>query len=223
MIAHIYFSFAPHPCQSIPVRSLQRLILSGHPIQARCIQLQRIACLPKTKAEAGRSDQVFSADFYAPYEAAVQTAFLLICSARRRLVRETGEDIHALTFRLKSPASIRGKLLKKALPVTRAAASAALHDIAGLRVVLGDIQSVYRFAQLICASPAAEVDGERDYIETPKESGYQSLHLLLRVPVCVDGQSLMIPVELQLRTAAMDIWASVEHDLIYKPHAPSDC
>lgn len=177
--------------------------------------MQHIACLPKTKADD--SDLVFSADFYRPYEAAVETAFLLICSARRRLVRETGEDIHVLTFRLKSPASIRGKLLKKALPVTQAAASAALHDVAGLRVVLGDTRSVYRFAQIICASPFAEVAGERDYIENPKASGYQSLHLLLRVPVCQGGQSMMIPVELQLRTAAMDIWANVEHDLIYKP------
>lgn len=182
--------------------------------------MQRTACLPKTNAGSGSPDLIFSSAFYSPYEAAVQTAFLIIDSVRRQLVHETGEDIHALTFRLKSPASIRGKLLKKNLPVTQAAASAALRDVAGLRVVLRDTKSVYRFAQLVSASPAAELEGERDYIETPKKSGYQSLHLLLRVPVCLGGRSLMVPVELQLRTADMDEWASAEHDLIYKPQAP---
>lgn len=165
---------------------------------------------------------MFSSAFYAPYEAAVETTLLLICSARRQLIRETGEDIRALTFRLKSPASIQGKLLKKGLPVTASAAASALHDIAGLRVVLGDTISIYRFAQLICASPTVEVADERNYIEKPKKSGYQSLHLVLRVPISQNGQHRMIPVELQLRTAAMDIWASIEHDLIYKPRPTSE-
>lgn len=163
------------------------------------------------------ADTVFSRDFYRPYEAAVETALFLICAARGRLIRETGEDIRAITYRLKSPASIRGKLLKKGLPVSESAARAALHDIAGLRVVLSDTQQVYAFARLICGSPVVELCGLRDYIAHPKRSGYRSLHLILRVPVTVGREQLLVPVEVQLRTAAMDIWASIEHDIVYKP------
>ena len=163
------------------------------------------------------ADTVFSRAFYKPYEAAVETALFLICAARGRLIRETGEDIRAMTYRLKSPASIRGKLLKKGLPVSESAARAALHDIAGLRVVLADEKEVYRFADILCASPVAQLLDEKDYIAEPKRSGYQSLHLLLSLPVSVQGVAMMVPVEVQLRTAAMDIWANIEHDRIYKP------
>jgi len=150
----------------------------------------------------------------------VTTALLLICSARRRLTEETGEDVTAMTFRLKSPASIRDKLLKKGLPVSAAAARAALHDIAGLRVVLASKAQVYRLAAILEDSPAVSLLGERDYIAAPKESGYRSLHLLLSVPILLRaGPPMMVPVELQLRTASMDIWASIEHDMVYKPKA----
>lgn len=154
---------------------------------------------------------------------AAQTAFLLLCTLRDNL-RAAGEDpgVQALTFRLKSPGSIAEKLRRKGLPVTPAAAGSALHDIAGLRVVLGDIQEVYRFARQLCESPVVELCGQRDYIENPKRSGYRSLHLILRVPVSLGREQLLVPVEVQLRTQAMDIWASIEHDIVYKPAMPAD-
>ena len=162
---------------------------------------------------------MFSSGFYQPYAVAVQTVFMLLCALRDER-RAIGDDpgVEALTFRLKAPASIGGKLRRKGLPVTRVAASAALHDIAGLRVVLSETRQVYGFARLICDSPVVELCGLRDYIAHPKRSGYRSLHLILRVPVTVGREQLLVPVEVQLRTAAMDIWASIEHDMVYKPN-----
>ena len=164
----------------------------------------------------GYGDPVFSAAFYAPYSAAAQTAFLMLCAARERMPR----DVLALRLRLKDSASIRGKLQKKRLPETAASAGAALHDIAGLRAVLASRQAVYRFAHVLLESGVAQLEDVHDYIAEPKPSGYRSLHLLLRVPVCMKGQAYMVPVEIQLRTADMDIWACAEHRLIYKPEKP---
>ena len=94
---------------------------------------------PSTAAQKTRTgdEAVFSSSFYQPYAVAVQTVFVLLCALRDDR-RAAGEDpgVEALTFRLKTPASIGGKLRRKGLPVTPAAAGSALHDIAGLRVVL---------------------------------------------------------------------------------------
>jgi len=158
-------------------------------------------------------DPVFCAAFYTPYEAAAQTALQMLCAARDKM----SGDVLALHLRLKSGASIRGKLRKKGLPETAAAAGAALRDIAGLRAVLTDRNAVYRFARVLLESGVAQLEDVHDYIAAPKRSGYQSLHLILSIPVCLDGQAYMTPVEIQLRTAGMDIWACAEHRLIYKP------
>ena len=178
---------------------------------------------PSAAAQKTRPGDDFSSSFYQPYALAVQTAFVLLCALRDER-RAAGDDpgVEALTFRLKTPASIREKLRRKGLPVTPAAAGGALHDIAGLRVVLGDTRQVYGFARLICASPVVELCGLRDYIAHPKRSGYRSLHLILRVPVSLGREQLLVPVEVQLRTAAMDIWASIEHDVVYKPSCCAD-
>ena len=164
------------------------------------------------------ADPEFHADFYRPYAAAAHTALLMLCTARRDLQALTGCDsVRALTFRLKTPASIRGKLQKKRLPLTAAAAGAALSDVAGLRAVLEDEESVYRFADLLRTSPVAQCFAEHDYIAFPKASGYRSLHLLMLIPVYARTGALMVPAEIQLRTAVMDAWASAEHAIVYKP------
>ena len=160
-------------------------------------------------------EAVFTASFFTPYQAAIEAALEILCEARSRLPGPY--SVRTVTFRLKSPASIRGKLLKKHLPATAVCARIALQDIAGLRVVLDSTTSVYRFASLLRQSSVWDFIEEQDYIAHPKQSGYRSLHLIVRIPVCVHNQVYMIPVELQLRTAPMDIWASIEHELIYKP------
>lgn len=164
------------------------------------------------------SDSVFTPSFYKPYEAAVETAFLMLCAARTQLdAMGRQQGVRAMTFRLKSPRSIRDKLTRRNLAPTAEAASSTLHDVAGLRVVLGNVESVYCFARLLRESTVAQYAGMRDYIASPKRSGYRSLHLIMRIPVHVAGHSMMVPVEIQLRTAAMDVWATIEHDAIYKP------
>ena len=168
-------------------------------------------------------EEIFTPAFYQPYCAAVETALQMLCTARRLLCEDMGEEmVRQMTFRLKTPNSIGDKLKKKRLPVTCDAADAALHDIAGLRVVLSSVESVYRYAALLTASPLAEYVSSRDYIAHPKKSGYRSLHLLMMVPVISRGQHIMTPVEIQLRTSVMDAWAVVEHDACYKPGAKSD-
>ena len=159
----------------------------------------------------------FGFSFYAPYEAAVETAFLALCAARMQLEEEsTPFAVRSMTFRLKSPASIRDKLTRRGLPQS-AEGAAYLHDIAGLRVVLSSVEAVYRFADILRASPSWQFVCARDYIAVPKKSGYRSLHLVMLVPICRSGKSASVPVEIQLRTPAMDMWACVEHDLCYKP------
>ena len=129
-------------------------------------------------------DPDFSAAFYRPYASAVENAFLLLDDARSRLALKSPEDaVRSITFRLKTPASIRGKLRKKRLPISVGAASACLQDVAGLRVVLSSVEAVYRFAALLKDSAFSQCIEESDYIAAPKKSGYRSLHLILRVPV----------------------------------------
>ena len=178
------------------------------------IALQRISSVQPMRTPKTAD---FGFSFYAPYEAAVETAFLALCAARMQLEEEsTPFAVRSMTFRHKSPASIRDKLTRRGLP-QNAEGAAHLHDIAGLRVVLSSVEAVYRFADILRASPSWQFVCARDYIAVPKKSGYRSLHLVMLVPICQNGKSASVPVEIQLRTPAMDMWACVEHDLCYKP------
>ena len=161
-------------------------------------------------------DPEFSPAFYKPYEAAVETAFLTLCAARTQFELNTPYAVRGMTFRLKSPASLRDKLARRGLPQDTSGAG-RIHDIAGLRVVLSSVEAVYRFAELLKKMDSWQFLAARDYIACPKPSGYRSLHLVMHVPVCVNRQRAIVPVEIQLRTPAMDMWACVEHDLCYKP------
>ena len=170
------------------------------------------ALLPESQPPLPPDETTFTPSFYAPYEAAALAALAMLSDARARLGETDG--VRAVTYRLKTPASIRGKLKRRGLPATPECA-ATLHDIAGLRFVLESEAQVYRFERLILASPAAELLQKRDYIASPKPSGYRSLHLIVRM--CTPDARGGLPVEIQLRTAPMDLWARVEHDACYKP------
>ena len=124
--------------------------------------------------------------------------------------------IHHIDTRLKSAKSILGKLQKKDLDLTLSAACNNIYDIAGIRVVCSYIKDVYLIRDRLMAQDDVMIMQIKDYIETPKENGYRSLHMVIRVPVYFMNKKQLVPVELQIRTLAMDLWASREHDIKYK-------
>ena len=130
--------------------------------------------------------------------------------------RYAHNPIHHLDSRLKSPQSMMKKLARKGLPQTLEAAEANLNDIAGVRIVCNYLDDIYRIADLLQRQRDVEFVHRRDYIENPKESGYRSLHLVIRIPVFLSSHTELVPVEVQIRTIAMDFWASLEHQLRYK-------
>ena len=132
--------------------------------------------------------------------------------------------IHHIESRLKSIRSMMEKLSRKNHPVSMQSAVENLTDIAGIRVICSYVQDVYTVARLLTTQDDIRLIRTRDYIKTPKANGYRSLHLLVEVPVFLQEGRMMIPVEVQIRTIAMDFWASLEHSLRYKAagHVPDD-
>jgi putative GTP pyrophosphokinase len=130
--------------------------------------------------------------------------------------RKLRSPIHHIDTRLKSAKSILGKLEKKDLDLTLGAACNNIYDIAGIRVVCPYMKDVYLIKDRIMAQDDIHIMNVKDYIEEPKANGYRSLHMIIRVPVYFMNKKQMVPVELQIRTLAMDLWASLEHDIKYK-------
>ncbi len=124
--------------------------------------------------------------------------------------------IHHVESRLKSAESIIAKLIKKGVPMTIDSAKKNLNDIAGVRVVCSYIDDVYRVAEMLLRQTDLELVKRQDYIKTPNYNGYRSLHLDLKVPVYLSDRTEYVVVEVQIRTIAMDFWASLEHDVSYK-------
>lgn len=124
--------------------------------------------------------------------------------------------IHHIDTRLKSAGSILGKLEKKDLELTLSAACNNIYDIAGVRIVCPYMKDVYLIRDRILAQDDIHILDVKDYIEKPKKNGYRSLHIIIRIPVYFMNKKQFVPVELQLRTLAMDLWASLEHDINYK-------
>lgn len=124
--------------------------------------------------------------------------------------------INGMKSRLKSLASIRGKIEKKGLPFTIEAIEENLNDIAGIRVICSFPNDVYMLADALLKQDDITLVRKKDYIENPKPNGYRSLHLIVSVPIFLAKEKRPMKVEIQLRTIAMDFWASLEHQLRYK-------
>ena len=131
-------------------------------------------------------------------------------------IRHRRNPIHHMQTRLKSLQSIVEKLQRKQLPVTMDAAISFLTDIAGVRVICSYLDDIYTVARLLLQQDDVRLIRTRDYIREPKENGYRSLHLIIQVPIYLSVGKLLVPVEVQIRTIAMDFWASLEHQLKYK-------
>ena len=126
--------------------------------------------------------------------------------------------IHHIESRLKSIQSIMEKLSRKSFAVSMKSAVANLNDIAGIRVICPYVEDAYTVAKLLTSQDDVHLKEIRDYIQHPKPNGYRSLHLILEIPVFLQEGRILVPVEVQIRTIAMDFWASLEHDLRYKAH-----
>ncbi|MBR4622391.1 MAG: GTP pyrophosphokinase family protein [Ruminococcus sp.] len=124
--------------------------------------------------------------------------------------------IHHIESRLKSVKSIIKKIKEKGLEVTLENIKENVTDIAGIRVICNYLNDIYEVEKLLVKQNDVKLLRRRDYIKTPKQSGYQSLHLLIEVPIFLSDGPKPIPVEVQIRTIAMDFWASLEHRLKYK-------
>lgn len=124
--------------------------------------------------------------------------------------------IHHIELRLKSIKSIMEKIKEKKLEVTVENIRANVTDIAGIRVICNYLDDIYKVEKLLLTQSDVTLLRRRDYIKEPKASGYQSLHLIVEVPIFLSDGAIPIPVEIQIRTIAMDFWASLEHKLKYK-------
>lgn len=124
--------------------------------------------------------------------------------------------IHHMDGRMKSPESLVGKMQKKGLERTVKTLTDNVFDIAGLRVITNYIDDIYTIERLLTHQSDVTVLKRKDYVETPKASGYRSLHLVVTVPVFLSTGVVDTPVEIQIRTVGMDMWASLEHKLRYK-------
>ncbi|MFV0519848.1 MAG: GTP pyrophosphokinase family protein [Lachnospirales bacterium] len=131
-------------------------------------------------------------------------------------VRYDHNPIHHIESRLKKPYSILEKLERKGFEKNIEAATDHLNDIAGIRVICNYIKDIYDVADFLLRQDDVTLINRKDYIEEPKANGYRSLHIVVTVPVFLSTETKLVPVEVQLRTIAMDFWASLEHKLEYK-------
>lgn len=118
--------------------------------------------------------------------------------------------------RLKSPESILKKLHRKEGTITFTNIKDTVKDIAGLRITCSFISDIYDVYDMLAQQRDLKVLEVKDYIKNPKPNGYQSMHLLIEVPVFMSDREEQVPVEIQIRTIAMDFWASLEHKIYYK-------
>ena len=131
-------------------------------------------------------------------------------------IKHDHNPIHHMEYRLKSVRSILGKLEKRGLEVSLESIVINLTDIAGVRVICNYVSDVYKIADMLIKQSDIKLIKKKDYIKHPKNNGYRSLHLVVEVPIFLAEKVQPIPVEIQIRTIAMDFWASLEHHLRYK-------
>ena len=124
--------------------------------------------------------------------------------------------IEMIKSRIKKPMSILGKLKRKNYPLTMESILTNLNDVAGVRVICSFIDDIYDVANMFASQDDIKVIEIKDYIKSPKPNGYRSYHMIVEVPVFFASRKQNMRVEVQLRTIAMDFWASLEHKMKYK-------
>ncbi len=128
----------------------------------------------------------------------------------------------SISCRLKSPKSIVEKLRRKGFPLTVESIEENLNDVAGIRVICSFPDDIYTLSHRLCSQDDVRLVEVKDYIKNPKPNGYRSLHLIVEVPIFLLDAKKYMRVEVQLRTIAMDFWASLEHKVKYKKEISAD-
>lgn len=131
-------------------------------------------------------------------------------------VRYRRNPIEFIETRLKTPSSIARKLQSLGLEVTIDNMVARLSDIAGLRVLCAYIDDIYEIARMLARQQDVRVITVKDYIKSPKSNGYRSYHMIVEIPVYFCDEVRPVRCEIQIRTIAMDFWATLDHDMQYK-------
>lgn len=127
-----------------------------------------------------------------------------------------GNPIQFITSRVKKPMSILNKLQKLDKGLSVESIMTSLNDVAGIRVICAFIDDVYKIADMLVKQDDIVLIEAKDYIKNPKPNGYRSYHLIIEVPVFFSEKKQTVRVEIQIRTVAMDFWASLEHQVKYK-------
>lgn len=130
--------------------------------------------------------------------------------------------IESIKSRVKSVDGILKKIRRKNIPLSLESIQEQIRDIAGIRVVCSFPEDIYMLADCFLQQDDITLLELKDYIKNPKPSGYRSLHLIVEVPIFLESGKRPMTVEVQLRTLAMDLWASQEHKLRYKKNIPPD-
>jgi len=131
-------------------------------------------------------------------------------------VRYRRNPIEFIESRLKKPSSIAGKLRRNGSDVTVENMIAQVSDIAGIRVLCAYIDDIYEIARMLARQQDVRIINVKDYIKHPKDNGYRSYHMIVEIPVYFSDEVRPVRCEIQIRTIAMDFWATLDHDMQYK-------
>ena len=124
--------------------------------------------------------------------------------------------IEHIKSRIKTPESIVKKLKRRGYEVSVSNMVKYVNDIAGVRIICSFTSDIYRIADMLARQNDIRVVSIKDYIKNPKDSGYKSFHMIVTVPIFLSSETMETKVEIQIRTVAMDFWASLEHKINYK-------
>lgn len=131
-------------------------------------------------------------------------------------VMNNRNPIEMIKTRLKNPKSIIEKLRRKNYPLNMDSILNNIFDVAGVRIICSFVDDIYKIASMFAKQDDITVVEVKDYIKNPKENGYRSYHMIVEIPVFFSSKKMNMKVEIQLRTIAMDFWASLEHNMKYK-------
>ena len=148
----------------------------------------------------------------------VQTKFEVLNTEFNILYKRN--PINSMHTRLKSSSSIMEKMLRKGIEFSLGNLEEHIQDVAGIRIICSYVDDIYTLADALTGQDDITLVEKKDYIANPKPNGYRSLHLIVSVPVFFSQQKRDMKVEVQIRTIAMDFWASLEHQIKYKKEIP---